>query len=369
MKKTLFMLVLLLPFAYSSAKNKKQVLNINGNDSTIRYVGRTLSEQGAVSFDWSGTYLEFSFVGEEISLHAGDSQHSYYNCIIDQTKQVIEIQSNDTVILLANKLNPKKIHTLRLQKRSEGNQGLTSIKGFEIKGKKATTASIAPKVKRHIEFIGDSYTCGYGVEAASDARFSGATENCDLAHGAILARLFDADYNFVANSGRGVVRNYGNPSTTGNAGTMRELIKQTFNTRNEPSWDYSNAPYTPDIVVIFLGINDYSTQPQPSIDEFSAGYKEMIQTLRAGYGKDVPILCIAPTAGNGVPKKAIDKMIMELGDKKVHAIEHFDNMMSNPADLGADYHPNITGQRKVAMLAAPYISTITGWPIPNRPIE
>ena len=62
-------------------------------------------------------------------------------------------------------------------------------------------------------------------------------------------------------------------------------------------------------------------------------------------------------------------MMRELDDKKLYAIEHFNNFMAHPTDLGADYHPNIEGQRKVALLAAPYISSITGWAIPRRAIE
>ncbi len=354
---------------FCSCSAQSQSIAIEGSDPSIRYVGRTLAEDSAVSFDWSGTYLELNFKGEQIALRASDPVHSYYNCIIDGQSQVIEVASADTTILLASSLSPKTSHTLRLQKRTEGSQGLTTIKGFDISGAEPQLLPPPAKAERHIEFIGDSYTCGYGVESTVDDGFSGETENCDLAHGAILARLFDADYTFIANSGRGMVRNYGDSNTTSESGTMPELVKQTFNTKEAPLWDFSTSPYTPDIVVIFLGINDYSTEPSPSIDEYKSGYKEMVATLRAGYDASTPILCIAPVTGGGATKKAINKMIEELGDKNIYAIEHFDNFMANPTDLGAHYHPNVTGQRKVAMMAAPYISTITGWEIPAREIK
>ena len=206
---------------------------------------------------------------------------------------MIEIATSDTLILLADNLK-QKVTPLRLQKRTEGSQGLSTIKAFEKKGAKAKVLPASAKEKRRIEFIGDSYTCGYGVESKLGDRFEGATENCDLAHGAILARLFDADYNFVSNSGRGMVRNFGDSTSTSENGTMRELVRQTFNTQATPLWDYSTSPYTPDLVVIFLGINDYSTAPQPSIDEFAEGYKEMIRTLRAGAMVMQPLFCVLP---------------------------------------------------------------------------
>ena len=367
--KILFRTLALLSLASCATAVAKNTVTIKGDDSTIRYVGRTLVDDGAVSFDWSGTYLEFKFVGEGVTLHAGDSAHSYYNCIVDGKSQVIEIASADTLITLSSGLKSKAEHSVRLQKRTEGSQGLTTIKGFEITGRNARMLEAPKAPERHIEFIGDSYTCGYGVESTVADGFSGETENCNLAHGGIIARLFDADYTFIANSGRGMVRNYGDKNTTSKEGTMPKLVTQTFNTKEAPAWDFSSSPYSPDIVVIFLGINDFSTQPSPSVDEFSAGYKEMILTLRKGYGADVPILCIAPVTGGGKAKRAIDKMRNELGDNNIYSIEHFNNFMQNPNDLGAHYHPNVTGQRKVAMMAIPYISTITGWQIPERAIK
>lgn len=39
------------------------------------------------------------------------------------------------------------------------------------------------------------------------------------------------------------------------------------------------------------------------------------------------------------------------------------------SDLGSSAHPNYTGQRKLAMLLIPYVSTLTGWEAEVKPIE
>ena len=39
------------------------------------------------------------------------------------------------------------------------------------------------------------------------------------------------------------------------------------------------------------------------------------------------------------------------------------------SDLGSSAHPNYTGQRKLAMLLIPYVSTLTGWEAEAKPIE
>ena len=77
---------------------------------------------------------------------------------------------------------------------------------------------------RHIEFIGNSLTCGYGVEGKDRSEpYKAETENCNLSYATIIARYFNADYTLIAHSGRGVVRNYGD-SVRISAVTMK-LIK------------------------------------------------------------------------------------------------------------------------------------------------
>ncbi len=339
-----------------------QTLNIDASNPKIRYVGRTLSSGTEVSFDWAGTYLEMRFTGDAIKLRAGDSGENFYNVFIDKKQQpTICINSADTTITLANGLG-RGTHTLVLQKRTEGSQGITTLKEFIVEGKStAILKSPAPR-ERHIEFIGDSYTCGYGVEAAANEGFSGRTENCNLAHGGILARLFDADYTFISNSGKGVVRNYGDKNQTSDT-TMQQLILRTLNTQQLPQWDFSTAQFSPDIVVIFLGINDYSTEPSPSVKQFKAGYKNIIATLRSVYPPEMPILCIAPNV-SGKVSEALSEMKSELKDSNFHYFTHHDSYLNYATDYGADGHPDIEGQRKVAMLTVPYLSSVMGWELP-----
>ena len=37
--------------------------------------------------------------------------------------------------------------------------------------------------------------------------------------------------------------------------------------------------------------------------------------------------------------------------------------------MGANYHPNHHGHRKLAMSVIPYIATITGWELPDTSVE
>ena len=41
----------------------------------------------------------------------------------------------------------------------------------------------------------------------------------------------------------------------------------------------------------------------------------------------------------------------------------------NDSDLGASWHPNYTGHLKKAYILIPVVSTLTGWPMENKPVE
>ena len=53
----------------------------------------------------------------------------------------------------------------------------------------------------------------------------------------------------------------------------------------------------------------------------------------------------------------------------VHFTAVLPGYCNDGSDLGSSAHPNYTGQRKLAMLLIPYVSTLTGWEAEAKPIE
>ena len=171
-------------------------------DSKIVYIGRTLASGGEVSFDWSGVYARVSFSGSSLSLRAGDSRHNLYNVWLDrpmseEPDKIISIQGQDTVINLftSKELEARygrgrkalaALKTVTLQKRTEGEQGRTVFKEFTTDG--AFAQAPGPK-ERVIEFIGDSYTCGYGTEnSVKTDGFTLESENQNKTYACLAAR-------------------------------------------------------------------------------------------------------------------------------------------------------------------------------------
>lgn len=333
----------------------------------IRYVGRTLASDEGVSFDWSGTTMECRFTGRTLALRLSDTRKNYYNLTVDgRDAGVVVFTGRDTLITLAERLGRGE-HTLRLQKRTEAEQGRTTIHSVLL-DRGAQLLPAAPAPGRHIEFIGNSLTCGYGTEGLSaNEPFKAETENCNKAFACIVARYFGADYNLVSHSGQGVARNYGDSNTTSPL-TMADRIGRTFDQSETPAWDFARSPYRPDLVVINLGTNDFSTQPHPTREEFRAAYLRILATLREAYGDQTPILCVAPRVEE--PAFAyIREICLDAPYPNLAFAAILPGYCNNDSDLGSSAHPNYAGQRKMAMLLIPYISTLTGWEAPMQAVK
>ena len=335
-------------------------------DSRITFVGRTLvSEDGAVSFDWSGVYARVAFSGGYLALDAGDTGKDYFNVWIDrepsaEPDKVIVIDRDTTVVLFQQKERKPQPHRIIIQKRTEAEQGRATFRAFQ-----AHAFSQAEGIReRVIEVIGDSYTCGYGSEnSVREDPFRPQDENPAKTYADILGRYFGADILRVAHSGQGIDRNY---NDAGRGWHMPQRYLQTFDLAKEPAWEFQGPK--PSITVIYLGTNDFSTGRQPGFPEFQAGYIRLLKAVKAHYGDAHPILCVAP-------KHTLDhhdyirRVVESCGLPNVFYAGLPIEVHNNDSDLGASWHPNYTGHLKKAHVLIPVVSTLTGWPMENKPVE
>ena len=350
---------LLLAFLTLEAKEQ-----IKGSDPRITYVGRTEVLGESVSFDWSGVTGIITFKGTSLELEYSDSGCSYINVWIDEEPsarngRTVRLGEEGTISIACGL--KKGTHTVTIQKRTEGKEGRLCFSAFHTDGEFLQSRELK---ERKMEFIGDSYTCGYGTESGSRYdKFLAETENCNLTYAAIAGRYFDADITLVSHSGRGVARNYNSiePGIT-----MVSKYSQTYDECEEPQWNPS--PFTPDIVVIYLGTNDFSKGLQPSLEKWTREYGKLLTKVRNNYGENVPILCVASKASS-LMGSYVEHAVTTSGIANVHWTSIQEAAHNDGSDLGAADHPNYSGQRKVASCVIPYISTLTGWDMPFKPYE
>lgn len=355
-------LLLASAFAYDTCASSYKAA-----DSRISYEGRVQRTGDAVRFDWSGTIVRINFSGTCLKMNFSDSKCDYFNLWVDKDQdaahnKVLKFTGSGSLAVVEGLDNG--VHSIVLQKRTEGEQGCLTIKGFETDGE---ILPAEDPFTRHIEFIGDSYTCGYGTEATDRSQpFRAAEENSNLTYAAIIGRYFGAGIRTVCHSGRGVVRNY-NDAAPGRTMTLK--YSQTFDEFDDHLvWKASEDSFHPDLVVIYLGTNDFSCGKHPTLREWCAGYVELLGKVASNYGGDIPVLCMAPKC-DALLDTFIAESIKKSGLNKVRLVTLKRDVHNDTSDLGASWHPNYKGQRKVACSVIPYISTLTGWELPVKAIE
>ena len=361
--KRILLLLLAAAFALTAAARER----VPAADARINYVGRTLvTPENAVSFDWSGVYARIDFTGGSLILEATDTGRDYFNVWIDkepsaEPDKVVVIDRDTTVVLFQVRERKPQPHRIVIQKRTEAEQGRATFRAFEAEGQILPATGVR---ERMIEFIGDSYTCGYGSEnSVREDPFRPQDENPAKTYADILGRYFGADVLRVAHSGQGIDRNY---NDAGRGWHMPQRYLQTFDLAREPAWGFTGRK--PDITVIYLGTNDFSTGRQPGFAEFRAGYVRLLQAVKAHYGDNHPVLCVAPKHGSD-HHDYIRRVVESCGMPAVYYAGLPAEVHDNDADLGASWHPNYTGHLKKAYSLIPVLSTLTGWPMEVKPVE
>ncbi|WP_024831486.1 SGNH/GDSL hydrolase family protein [Ruminiclostridium josui] len=334
-------------------------INYTPSEPGVLLVGRfDTSDPAGPKFAWSTSTIKANFTGTTISATIKSSGDNWFNVIIDGiVKAPVNVPAGTSTVTLASDLQDGIIHTIELVRRTEAWIGETQFLGFKIIGGGLLPAP-SPSSRR-IEFIGDSITCGYGNEGTSQYQsFTNKNENAYMAYGAITARLLKADPITVCWSGKGLVQNYG--------GDLNELMPEVY-PRVLPynttlTWDTSK--WTPQVVVINLGTNDFSTG---SIDKttFAAAYEKFVTQIRGQY-PDAHIYCaVGPMLSWDQLAKCKDAITSVVdqkntsGDSKIHFIEFPVQVESN--GYGEDWHPSVKTHELMANQLAETIKADLGW--------
>lgn len=355
-----FILALLFHFKAFAGQLGKQF--VDAANPAIRYVGRIdFSDKENPRFDWPGVYIQFQFTGKSCAVKMSDTRHDYFQVMVDNLPAKVMKVTSDTILVIADNLK-NKLHKVEIVKRTEGEQGTATFSGIYL-DEGAVISPWANVPKHKIQFIGNSITCGYGVEGKSkNVHFKPETENSDKSYAPITARAFDADYHLVSHSGYGVVRNYGYKEKT-SPEPMPSKYDQVYDMKKQPKWNFSD--WVPDAVVINLGTNDFSTHPFPDKAVFQKGYEDLILRVQKNY-PGVPVFCIVGPMIDEPCYSYVKEMVEAF--RQVHQVNNVyfvgvpTYLMIPGHDLGADSHPNYSGQKKTAAFLVPVMSSVLGWP-------
>jgi len=142
-----------------------------------------------------------------------------------------------------------------------------------------------------------------------------------------------------------VVQNYGGDTKSP---TVPQLYDRSLGGEANPAWDFTR--WTPHVVVVDLGTNDYSTAgAQPDSAKFFRTYLAFVDSLHAKYPQAKIVLVDGPMMSDGYPAglNTLTKLRNHLKAIVVDATKRgiqVTHLSLTPQDdtrgYGADYHPN-----------------------------
>ncbi|PWK47600.1 polysaccharide deacetylase family protein [Actinoplanes xinjiangensis] len=327
----------------------------------VHTVGR-LDDRGAgVRYTWPGVYFESRFRGTSVGIVLDDAVNDY-EVQIDGRAAATLVTPGRTTHWIRD-LAPG-VHTVRLAKRTESPWTPGQFGGFagDLLGAPAARS-------RQIEFIGDSWTAGYGnMSAGRDCSATGIdrNSNADQAFGALTARTLGADYQLNAWSGRGLVRNYDGSDPGVDYLTYYDRVLQAA---DEAVWQRPPT-WRPQTVVIGLGINDFSTPlhagerwPDEAAlaADFRAAYLDFLKKLRQRYGHRTSFVLTYPSLWNTTAlADSVQQVVAQRtadGDRRITAL-HYDNAALGLDLLGCDWHPSARDHRLLASALTTHLRTL-----------
>lgn len=319
-------------------------------EPAIHWVGRwNDADPSARRMGWSGGGMVVRFDGTGLTASMDDPAR-YHTLVIDGVVQPpLATSPGQQDYVLAAGL-PAGEHTVELYRRTEGNFGATVVHGVTIDGELLAP----PPVMRRMEVIGDSITAGYGNEGAAPCNFSPETENHYQTYAAIAARAVGAELHAVAWSGKGVIYNYGDDVTE----PLPEIYDRTIATEQE-AWGFG---WQPDVVVINLGTNDFSTDNDPSQALFVDSYVAFTAHLRDVY-PGAFILMVAPSLF-GAELPMVEGYLADVVAQRQAAGDPsiaWANVNVPWEGSGCDGHPNVVTHEGMAGRLVEELALHLGW--------
>lgn len=347
-------------------------------EENVKLVGRSF-EQGTVRwFALSGSGISFRFRGKKLMLDlVGDNttqglktEGSARIGIYIGTERVVDMmlkeQQKQITVIDGSDTQTVEIRVIKLSEAPMSMFGIAAIETDE----EATIAPL-PKLLRKIEIIGDSITCGYGVDREDpNTEFTTETEDVTRSYSYKLANKLSADYSMVSYSGYGIISGYTDddiakpqqciPLYYEKMGYSDAAVDGKVQPQNIP-WDFDR--FKPDVIVINLGTNDdsYCQDVVERQEHFAELYVEFLEMVRRN-NPTATILCVVGTMGERIydfVHAAVVEYRRQFNDLKVYDQRLTEQL---PEDgLVSSSHPTERTHEKVAECLAATIRKIMSW--------
>lgn len=334
------------------------------NEDYVKISGRTYtSSNGTVILSNTYSSVEFAFCGTsaEVTLTSNcKGEEARVGIFVNGERTIDTMLTQSSVTLKVFESDTPENCIVSVVKLSEQSKSYVGVKNIHA----VTEYGIipTPERERKIEFIGDSITCGYGVDAPSGTYdFSTETEDGSKTYAALVGEELHADVNIVAWSGIGAYSCYTSGDEPSQWKLISEIYGNTDTMHTNKKWDFSK--WQPDVVVINIGTNDDSWTKgiDERVDRFGSAYYDFICQVREA-NPDAYIICSLGVMGNDLMPEIKEQAAAYSADTGDNRITTFEFAHQSSKDgYGADYHPSVKTHQKMADKLAPFIAEIMGW--------
>lgn len=348
-------------------------------ENEIKALGRTFVSYDTLWLCMSGTGLEFIFTGDSLDITVvGDNTASgstastqarigvYVNGERIADEMINEAEKTISVV----KDNGGKSVTVKIVKLSESANSVCGIKLPTIANGEKIEA--VPEKGRRIEFIGDSITCGYGVDdEVKEHHFSTQTEDFTKTYAYKAAQKLDAEYSVFAASGYGIISGYSGNGKKVEGQTIPQFYNklgfsyQSIKGESQPQNIDYNFNFQPDIILINLGTNDdtyVGKERTERTPEYREGYIAFLKQIREK-NPDSTIICSLGIMGGSLfnaIEGAVAEYTAETDDTNIHTLK-FDQQNMDVDGIAADWHPSEKTHEKASDKLVDKVKEIMNW--------
>ena len=333
---------------------------VPATEEYVKLINRNVISDGVTWLVQSGAATEFSVaraktvsvtIKGDSSVNNGEEHRPRYAILVNDEPVLTECLSEKEKTVKVLDSDTPTDAVIKVIHLSEANNGPVGVGSITVGSDSALPIIPTSQKPLHIEFVGDSITCAYGVEGKDQyENFKTTTENFMKSYAYLAARDLDADYETTCYSGYGIVSGWSADGSRNESMLLPPVYDLVVEGHDE-TWDFAAHPR--DVVVINLGTNDftYTGTDEARMEEFAQAYGAFLAHVREVNTESLIVCTLGSMLGCDALYPTLEKAVADYAERTGDA--RVMSYLSEPIDYeregsGTMGHPNEGSQRRIA---------------------
>ncbi|OQC10235.1 MAG: Endoglucanase E precursor [Tenericutes bacterium ADurb.Bin087] len=312
--------------------------------------GRQFAKDGVIVMDWSASGIDVNVSGTRVVdavFNAPNGARITTSIDNERTTIVNVTAGNNQKVRLAENLNPLKTYLIRIYKASEAAGSLCELVSLNLEN----DAMISKPQQKELNFffLGSSTSCGNQIDIEKNIDAYGAFPR-------VLADAYDAHFDVVSCSGRGLMQGYNseNAWAPSQENQLKHLFEKTSHFRDSAvNYDHSLVDY--DVIVLSIGHNDLGVNIMQTFGTTIEDFTAEVKTFHAHVRELYPHAYILYEYGHYVNRRFNDEFSAAVAELKA-TDPNTGYVYTHLYGAGADSHPSYSQHESIAKDLSPQIA-------------